>query len=52
MTDRQMLLQLLEIMQVNENVDWLLSDPEEEFREIYDIIIQHLNKEGVFNEQK
>lgn len=48
MTDRQMLLQLLEIMQVNENVDWLLQDPELEFKEIYEIIKEHLNKEGVF----
>ena len=51
MTDRELLTELLEVINSNIDMEWIHDDstPSEEFEYIYDLIVQHLEKEPTWD---
>jgi hypothetical protein len=51
MTDRELLTELLEVINTNIDREWIHSEstPSEEFEELYDMIYNHIQKEPTWD---
>lgn len=51
MTDRELLIRIRDIVDMDRDVEWIHDDstPSEEFEYIYDLIVQHLEKEPTWD---
>ena len=52
LTDRELLIKIRDIVDMDKGADWIhdyYSTPNEEFEHIYDLIVEHLEKEPTWD---